>query len=781
MKKGFFSFAALLITMLFASPALAYEAEVSSVDAVYLSETDCVSVTTEISGARDVVMFAGIFDGDIPVSVDTESFKTLDSSQDIIRLHPSAANLTEGKDYTIKVFFWDETMQPLYPSQILEYTFTDPKASEVSFDPRLFCDFGEGWMDEKSSLTVYNAPGSAETTTYILDDKWEPIINGVSVPQSWIGDNELMYTGKDVVLKDFNGDGLYDMLSAAYYCTAVVSDVYEDGEGIYVYFLESSENAYGFLIPNDGSTTVSITKDGRSISPLELNEFDTLTISYDPQISDLDYAEFLEITVSDTKLRGAVYAAGKDDYGETCWTINGEKYAESPRLSLDIEEGTEYTVCVSDIGRAVYAYDKNANPINYGFLETAYKAEDGNIMVRLTDKNGVRHEYAADESANYDPDGKIEELLWLSDAGMGDTPMRGEWIVDYSISPDNKISLRSSDIRVSLIYNEPYDAEGSSLGGIKLADGASVLDACRWHEDMNAEITYLTGSELTGGEIYSCALAWDPTREPKNTAAFAVIFPNLPKIETEHSMAAVTSSTFEVSDGSVFSVLEDGEEKELTARGADGLVLAYGDVILYGTDDEGYVDEIYKVLNFRPDTLRTGKYDYLRAAVNGTAINPDLPQDTFLGDRVEFVLAPVVSAGSNYIELGNVRYGDVGNKPKTEGKNAYYMIEGDTEGYIFYELARLTALPNTGFYMEVTPLVSPTFIRSSIIVSPSIAHTSYLDYSGIYINLGMEEEYRSINSVAFALLRVADGLVLDAYTILPYPNTNADFISPDAQ
>lgn len=764
MKKIFITLFALMSILM---PAVfAEHGDISSSSSVYYNEASkSLQIISVLQNNTEKALsgkaYFGIYDGDNLVRVDSGNFSLSEKEDSVAGVIP-ASSLEEKGNYTVKVFLWDEDMASYSKHEELTYSHvTVPEPSETELHSSQF----ESYNSQTNKLVFAESTESLKIKSYKLDSYFTFYVNGVETYASEDIITEFIeYNDTAVTLKDTDGDGDYDIVMVTYSIVAVVDCVYDSVYINEIYFKDASiPCAWIEILKNDDDYTYSIKKDGIEISPMALKENDVLTIQYDVT-GDFNDSIFYNITVCDKTVTGLVKEVGTDENGDEYYCLdNGTKYyIESDELGISIRTGSEYIFHLTSNNRIAYA-KQLSNNINYAIFERAYQTTNGEVAIRIIGKDGEKYDYEL-----YDENSAPDEILALIGEGAQNEDII---IIDYTLTSNNKIKIKDNYDMIINDYTydaKSYTAATQRLGSTKIDESTVILDISAWVADGSMGASRVSMDDFVDGCEYSFISARDRSSKASEPVPFIAITSGLGGFTINSQMSIVDSVSF-VSDGEAdrtkIKAYVNGELTELICEDTSYAYsnLQRGDAFIYKTNSDRYVDELYLISNV--DIKYSNRFDYFEAIYNGRAIYSYLPWVVFDGERVEYILAPVVDSNGSCVTIGNVNYGDcVGDKyDVTYDKYAWYMnVVGDDT---------LPYTSDTKFYRydgntKKVSVTDASGIVKSFVTSPGYKTTSYLDTAGLYINLGMSGEKRSLNRIAFALIRVHDDIVKEIYSIV---------------
>ena len=683
-----------------------------------------------------------------------------------------------------------------YDESEIVYIESAGKNEKVDFATSLFSKF------ENNTLKVKKSASTSSTTTYKLavDETkaaaWTFVVNGVVVDANAAAVAAYIENNKGAVVtlidNPSNGvatDGYYDVITVDYYVTAVVDSVVDDEESTVVYFKAASENAASIeVIKDDEDYSYSFVKDGVAVEASSLVENNVLSIAYNPLLA-LDESKFYDVVVSDKTTEGKVTQSGTNAEGDTYYAIGDAEYVvASNNLGINVKTGGEYTAYLTADGKIAFV-DKLASSINYAVLDRLYRSASGEINVRIIGKDGQKHEYEL-----YDEDSAPAEIKALIGLGAQNANIR---IIDYTLTSANKIKIKDgADMIVDNQTTEAktYTASTQRLGSTKIDDSTVVIDLSGWVADPTTSPALVSVASFVDGAEYKFVTAKDSTTTAAESVPFMVVTEGLGGFTVDTQMAIVkrvAATSDNSADRTQLTVLMNGEETTVLCEDTTSKYsgLQEGDAIIFKKDSDGYIDELYTILNLDDATTddvveklpNADRYDLFKAIQGNTAIATGLPTITFDGDPVVYKFNVVVDKTASSITLGKLMYGQAkGNKTgegyTTSGKNAWYMNAAGDKTYSYDADVKVYTFDGEKTKGYRVNIGAPAAVAKTFAASASAKSTSYLDAAGMYINLGMTGETKSANTVAFALLRTHDDIVKEVYSIsMPKADKDATF------
>ena len=696
-----------------------------------------------------------------------------------------------------------------YNDPELMYIEGSTKNTEVKVSTNLikFDDVSDTFTQSKDYdvLKVKKSGSSNSTTSYKLDKNWKLIVNGkeqvastttpiVDLLKKYIDGSKNGNPGATVTLTDYptnnvSTDGYYDVISVDYKITAVVDSITDDDDETTIYFKDASQSYTELVVKKDDEDySYKFTKDGVAVNPAELKEYDVLSIV--ANVEDFENSKFYDVTVSDKTIEGKVTQSGTDnDTDEAFYTVNNENLVVAGGMTVKPKTGDEYTLYMTADGK-IAAMDKLASSINYAVLDRAYEANSGEKMVRIIAKDGKKYEYELSDATNADPDGIIAKLITAQKKDwsdrLADVPM-ADRIVDYSLTSGNKIKIKAKgDISINNYADAEYKASTKRIGGKKVDDSTVVLDLSDWYKNGSDAAALVSASSFVDGSKYGVTVAYDKsTSSASDAVPFVAVYDGFSGWSSDTQMAIVSKKMSTSEDGQNRTALEVYINGELTQVTCEDDSSKYnfeeGDAILFSKNSDGYVDEVYNVLDSSVVKVSSDKYALFKAIKAGTAINSDVKALKLHGSDgdVQFIIAPVISKTTSSVEIaaqqpsGSDLYESTiavdatkGDKDKlTTGKDAWYVDVDKTDSISYAENVKVYTYKgenSKGYRVDKSAAAG---VVASAVANASEKSTSYLDVNGQYINLGLDDGKKSVNKITFALMRVYDDQIQEIYSI----------------
>ncbi len=335
------------------------EVEVNSVNGVDFGDADTGNITfstTNVENAEEILN--QIKDYTEHMHIWTEQEIAL--GYNVIE----CSGCDEGKNRADKVisFTLDEYVDFDYDTGVVEYLPTD----------------GDSGVQTATINIGYN------DTDYIL-------YNGVKeeskYPDDYLGrygfinEYTTCYSGK-VTLIDNDGNDDYDVVCIEAPTYGVVDEVGENGRLWFKNDAETVDGGWVHINFKDSEQTIYLTKDGEEIDYTELQEWDVLSVLWNPN-NEIYYIEPI-----DNVIEGAIAGREPSDFSENGFMyLIGENYYEIAYGAYEcngFQPGTEGEFYIDGYGKIV-ACNKKPVGKNYGYILDAMVIEDdwGNKEIRL--------------------------------------------------------------------------------------------------------------------------------------------------------------------------------------------------------------------------------------------------------------------------------------------------------------------------------------------------------------------------------------------------------------
>lgn len=443
--------------------------------------------------------------------------------------------------------------------------------------------------------------------------------------------SDLMPESGYVTLIDNNYDGKYDVVKITSYIDIVVSNINKTSETVY-----SKSGSMLFDLSSDAGQTVKIfsASTGESLTIDDISPTDVLSIAESKANSK---GKLVKIILKRDPVKGVVTSI--DDTQVTL--DNNLKYEFLPGLTDRPQVGKNVTLYINVDGMVVYfEKDITFNTDQYGILTHAYKEEGTEkIAVRIFNENEefVRYECAERvkiDGVSYDINKKSDQILLqfkkLPSGGFIDETVRQ--LIRFQLNSDGKLTMidttvdnsEEQDDEERLIKEEvPIDVQYKSadrnFGQKFIIDDNTVIfgvsadirdeqqyqvlssniykNDARYNQSPLEEKNPYTGESMYRLNPYS----YSEVRVPKvlmdisdhGEGAYMGDFTPLSIVKDvmtvyDEENDAVVQQVTTFTDGAETSFkIEDGKE---------GLPpLDEGDLILYASNKDGYLQEIEKI------------------------------------------------------------------------------------------------------------------------------------------------------------------------------------------
>ena len=451
---------------------------------------------------------------------------------------------------------------------------TDSKTSELKFD--------------NSVNVVYNFVG-AKTVTGVFDVA--PVVV------------DTKYSGK-VTLIDNNNTNGYDVAVVEVSESRVVKKVTEE-------MITFKKGAGVELDPEATDVIMSITKDGKAISPAELTEWDVITVVANN--SDLAEASYIKGEVIGSTVVGKVASTKKSDTsnGGKAYKIESAYYdvAIGAYEAAGIEIGEGGTFYIDKYGKIV-AFNEDATLVGGSAGKYAYVIEAdtdkgfGEIygQARLLTANGIDIYNFADEFEYINGAAAAVEVEIVEEGATGNqwnagdvaTKLVGK-MIKYNVNSAGEIDEIAvaagsgadvEEVEFKLVDSDTaeWDADNESLSGIVDDDATVFLLAPG--KDLKTNSIVGTIADLKDGESYTYKKFLDEKGDDANIILITSGFGVVGKSTNVAILTDISLTTNEEGDDVfVLSYYQDGaivNEKETSSKVYDDFKdsgLTIGDIV----------------------------------------------------------------------------------------------------------------------------------------------------------------------------------------------------------
>ncbi len=554
-----------------------------------------------------------------------------------------------------------------------------------------------------ASIHMYVSDTSSKLKKYKMEDNFKVYVNGVEQSDEIDAIDDYL-SGNDMGTVTFidatetgktSTNGLYDYVIITYYADAIVDAYADNGDELKIYFKDSSPDIRGTMKVDleDEDISLSFICEGKEFDYTDLSQNDVLSIAYDVS-GDFDESSFYDVYVSREYIDGRVDAERTDDSGRVLYTINGDEYAISSSMGgATLEIGTSYTLYLNAFGRVVRSDESSANSL-VGILERVYRSADTDeYLIRLITNTGSKVTYTARDSAAFN---RINTVFASMSGALEDR------IVEYTINSNGYITSVEK-VTAYRAVDAAYKESSNKLGKYSLSENTVVIDLTSQHNDVDTK-NGISNVSRKSIDMFADNGEYDVVVAERSgsdaTYRFVYVFGGSETYTADTSIAVFDSSTVVYDDyqgGRVMQlhVFEDGTETTLKVEGAYSPNLTRGDVFVYSTDSDGYVNEVVTIF----ESIGNAGADYetfLSAVMSSDYKNrencdlyasflnmPDGWENTTSATKtgkVDVVFGPIVARNSKNVTLARLD----NSLQSSEIDDCYdYYITDDANIYIY--------------------------------------------------------------------------------------------------
>jgi len=688
-------------------------------------------------------------------------------------------------------------------------------------------------------MEFYADANSSKTNTYKLNldtnnaTDIDVYVNGVEVAERAATATSSAYTVADIINDYIAGndagnvtlidateegktttDGKIDYILVNYYVDAVVDSISE-GETYRVYFSDMNSKVRNMRIDTtDEDISATFTLDGAAIEYTDLQKGDVLSIAYDVNKSFAD-SEFYDAIVSRNTVSGKVSATGEDSNNVEYFVINGENYSAAASMygsvnAEDLNPGTEYILYLNAFGKFV-SYDEDSTNKLIGIFDQASVDSSDTPKIRIITSAGAKVSYPVKDNSKSKYNqlaafGYVAGTVGSATSVYAPTTAKrplAERIVEYTVNSSGYITnikplawkLDNTGAEVStgdvLTQSGEYKAASNKINNLSFSETTVVIDLTSTENnadfsDIN-KVSAWTTADFTDGENYT-VLATDRANSD-GTYRFVLVTVGASAYNGNTAIAVYKSngSVYDEEEGATVTTInaytngvgENDDETTAIKVASDytAPALNVGDVFVYDTDADGYVNEIIPVFT---GVNRTGYQAFVASvkdvaatgiagsvsAQGGSATKMDwaaltnMPAEWIATDNtskagnVEVLFGVITDKKSNYASVAQIAGG------ATVDKNAAvdYTIANDAKVCVYdYSEAKETNRLSLGS-------------ASSLIKSPVPESVEHKDSNGnatgvfdILDTTVTPNEYREMN---FVFAKLVDGDIAEALVIV---------------
>lgn len=625
-----------------------------------------------------------------------------------------------------------------------------------------------------STINMYVSDDSSKTKKFKMEDDFKVYINGVEQSDEIVAINKYL-DGNDMGKVTFidatdtgktSTNGKYDYVLISYYADAIV-DTYSESNGtLRIYFKDGSPELRGSMKVDleDEDISLDFVYGNSRFDYTQLQTNDVLSIAYDVG-GGFEDSSFYDVYVSREVVEGRVMSERTDSAGRTLYTINNAEYAISSSMSgASVEVGTNYTLYLNAFGKIVKNDESSSNAL-IGIVERVYKNEStDDYSVKLITNTGTKVTYTAKDSAAYN---RINALFATMSGNLESR------IVEYTINSAGYIT-NIEQVKAIRAERVSYRKSSNKLGSYSLSDSTVVIDLTDSENNVDekngiANVSRKSVQSFVDDGEYDVVLAERSSSD--STYRFVYVFGGS-EIYTADTMIAVfdsTTRTYDDYQGSQIdelNVYTNGQESTTALKVASGYKpsLTRGDVFVYSTDSDGYVNEVIKLFssignagaNYEtflsavmiPDYKTRDNCNLYASFLNMPDGWANTTTSTKTG-KVDVIFAPIVNKNGNNVTLAKIN-----NSMQSSEVTDYfdYYVPSNANIYVYdftekRESARLSGRNNIGS-------VQKTNIPNSCKLG---SEREIVDWKSV------DQEGNSIN---FMMAKVVDGDIDEALVIL---------------
>jgi len=635
-------------------------------------------------------------------------------------------------------------------------------------------------------LEFYTDIDSQDTKIYQLDDTLTGMyINGVPVGSVNIETVNSYILNNDcgrVLLIDANNNGKINYILVDYYVDAVVDSIYES-KTCRIYFSNKHHDVKNLTMDTTNENISAIYKlNGHEISYKDLQKGDVLSIAYDVTNS-FENSLFYDVMVSRKTVSGNVSYIS-DFRGTEYFVINGMSYSAAISMygyvnaeKLDLK--TEYILYLNAFGKFV-SYDATKKLI--GIFDEASIDSSYTPKIRIITSDGiVSYPVKYNSILKYNELAKVGYNVTQGNTSKGvyasisDKKSLESRIVEYTVDSSGSITNISSCNDIQTASGE-HNATHNQIDNIPFSYDTVVIDISNGNNSDFSIIKYvsvLTTDDFSNNAIYQVYAAGKSNSD--GTYRFVVVT-NVEFIYNGNASIAVYKSRgIEYFDDDAVEIItaytngagenDDETTRLLIAHGYISPSLNAGDVFIYKTNSDGYINEIFPIFT---GIKKSGYQDFVANVVNNVTIKTfagsqasltgekkywdtisTMPQEwvdtdnTSKAGNVEILFGVITNKKYNKVFVADIVNGKVNKDTAPD-----YVIANDANVYVYNYSERKEA--------NRVSLGS----ASSLVKSPVL--DSDIDDNG-YFDIIEDNQYREMN---FVFAKLVDGKIEEALAIV---------------
>lgn len=299
-----------------------------------------------------------------------------------------------------------------------------------------------------------------------------------------------------IKLGDFDNDGKYDIVFVEKYITYVVNSS-STSKVTFKYEVDGKKNLDMDL--EDSQYFITLTRDGETIKPRHLKEYEVLSVLMNAPYTDKDYTGDKKITAvaSTATITGKSSAFDEDDDGNYLVYVDGKQYYVDAAAAEDVKDsiGNDGTFYLDIFDRIAYVESSAAGKLTgkekYGWIMNAYVEEGSDVpTIKLFTQDGTVAAYEVDSEINYwdkstggavkldsGSDEGMEKLLSLKTATPYATSVASVRLCKYKVNSSNLLTQlyvattedSTKGVTVNTANMNGVGSIGSVLSGYKMS------------------------------------------------------------------------------------------------------------------------------------------------------------------------------------------------------------------------------------------------------------------------------------------------------------------------
>ncbi len=412
-----------------------------------------------------------------------------------------------------------------------------------------------------------------------------------------------------------------------------------------------------------------------------------------------------EIVINRKTIEGTVESISINSDGANEYKIGEKTYkfvdnAGEGRIFVG-DKGTFYLDCDGNI--AGFEADLDYAVVN----KVWHDSEGGKYYIRISTEDGTLKDYALQTKEEFDIwNNKISENTGLTFDMVFD-----KFIITYKINDAGEI-YNITPVSELIIIEDNFNKREQKIGLEQMSEKTKVLDFSKvwkiWNSDITENMLGVSSvASFLNGEMYNVIFAGEKLIDGSYPFVVVMEFPSMIKADTPFAVVKSVGEAVNETDETVYStalILEGSEEKTLYFEEKPSL--SKGDVIVYGVNYSGLVDEYYKLfsaktpLSLSENESYNTKYapisGYYNSAlyldVNNIALPENWSDIEKSSDRVRIGYGvPVAKNGSDSISIGKVNLGSFGYETSYFEEFEFYVDKTgntDVNAYIYDQASK---------------------------------------------------------------------------------------------